>query len=31
MSGTGCGDDPLHTLSEDDYLNEPQIFPPDST
>ena len=25
------GDDPLHTLSEDDYLNEPQIFPPDST
>lgn len=27
----GCGDDPLHTLSEDDYLNEPQIFPPDST
>ena len=30
-SVTGCGDDLLHTLSEDDYLNEPQIFPPDST
>jgi hypothetical protein len=25
---SGYGDDPLHTLSEDVYINEPQIFPP---
>ena len=28
---SGYGDDPLHTLSEDVYINEPQIFPPVST